>query len=94
MTATKKERRGRPRNNPGIRWSGAAFKYVLSERECTMSELGQWLEVSTSTVSTWARYPSGDNSRPPSKDTAESIANYFQVPLKAFSSTKEAKNHA
>lgn len=59
-----------------------------------MAELGEWLEVSRSTVSTWARYPSGENSRPPSRDTLESIATYFQVPLEAFSSVRCAREYA
>lgn len=58
-----------------------------------MAELSEWLEVSVSTVSTWARYPNGENSRPPSEESAKSIASYFQVPLEAFSSAKAAREH-
>jgi len=93
MARKKATRRGRPRNNPGVRWSGRAFREVLSQRTTTMAELSEWLEVSVSTVSTWARYPSGENSRPPSEDSAKDIAAYLRVPLEAFSSAKAAREH-
>lgn len=59
-----------------------------------MSELGSWLEVSRSTVSTWARYPGGENSRPPSSETVAYIAEYFNVPLTALSSVRAAREHS
>lgn len=84
---------GRPKNDPGQRFSGPALKAIAQARGFTCSEIAKIYGCSIAKISTWYRYPRGSQCRPPRKDELAWLSKLLKVPTDAFSSMRAANSY-
>ena len=84
---------GRPKNDPGQRFSGPALKAIAQARGFTSTEIAGMYGCSVAKISTWYRHPRGAQSRPPRKDEVRWLSKLLRVPTDAFSSMRAANSY-